>query len=330
MVRVGTWWYADARAPLRRVPIAAFLYAAFHVSMVALSWRLDGTSAAGVLSRLWGWQLWRRVTGRPVIVRCADGSRLYAPAWSRMAGLVAAAGLTEPDDARFALDFLRQGDLFVDVGANIGFYSVLAARRGARVKAFEPTPDARAVCQGNARLNGVEGAVSVREAACGSVSGTAGFTIGLDIQNHLAPDDPSAVAIEMTTLDQEITDAVTGQLMLKVDAEGHDAEVLAGAGELISRYRPVILVEVWDGGRSIRNVLSGHAYRSYKYDPRHRRLFEVPPGTRRQGNLLFIANVTLGQVTRRAQEGARAPLRAPAIHWRLPRTTGLAGGVPRQ
>ena len=97
----------------------------------------------------------------------------------------------------------------------------------------------------------------------------------------------------MTTLDQEVSDAVTGQLMLKVDAEGHDAEVLAGAGELISQYRPVILVEVWDGGRSIRNVLSGHGYRSYKYDPRHRRLFQVPPGPRRQGNLLFIADATL-------------------------------------
>ena len=322
MERVGSWWSAEARAPFRHVPITAALYRAFFVSMVALSWRLDGTSAVGALSRLWAWQLWRRLTGRPIIVKCADGSRLYAPAWSRMAGLVAAAGLTEPDDARFALDFLRPGDLFIDVGANIGFYSVLAARRGASVKAFEPTPDARAVLERNAFLNGVECDVSVREAACGSASGSARFTIGLDIDNHLASaDDPSAVAIEMTTLDQEVSDAVTGQLMLKVDAEGHEVEVLGGAGELISKYRPVVLVEVYDGGRSIRNVLSGHGYQSYKYDPRHRRLFQVSPGPRGQGNLLFIADAILDEVTRRVQEGTQARLRVPTIQWRLAQTT---------
>jgi hypothetical protein len=50
-----------------------------------------------------------------------------------MAGIVAAAGLTEPSTALLALDLLRPGDWFVDVGSGIGFYAVVAGRPGARV-----------------------------------------------------------------------------------------------------------------------------------------------------------------------------------------------------
>jgi FkbM family methyltransferase len=252
-----------------------------------------------------------------VIVRCADGSLLYAPSWSRMAGLVAAAGLTEPEDARFVLDFVRPGDLFVDVGANIGFYSVLAGRRGARVKAFEPTPEACAVCRRNAVLNGIDGLLSVREAACGSASGKAQFLVGLDIENRIVPNDPSAVSVEMTTLDDEVTEPIRGLLMLKVDAEGHDLEVLAGARKLIQRFRPVVLVEVWDGGRQVGDVLSPLGYGSYKYVPRDRRLLEVRSEAQEQGNRLFICDKNFGEVRRRVTEGDRAELKMPSIRWRL-------------
>jgi hypothetical protein len=64
-----------------------------------------------------------------------------------MAFSLVGTGLTERNDSLFAIDLLRPGDLFVDVGANIGFYTLIAARRGAQVEAFEPTDEAAGWCE---------------------------------------------------------------------------------------------------------------------------------------------------------------------------------------
>jgi len=185
----------------------------------------------GVLVRLWAWQVWRRTVRRPVLIRCAEGSLLLAPSWSRVGAIIAGTGLTERDDAIFALDLLHEDDLFVDVGANIGFYPMLAARRGARVVAYEPTPEAADSCERSVRINGLERLATVHRLACGASSGLARFSTGLDVANHLLDtDDDAGVEVALSTLDEQLAELATpGLSMLKVDAEGHDMDVLRGA-----------------------------------------------------------------------------------------------------
>jgi FkbM family methyltransferase len=299
----------------RRTRLGAALFKAVHHSALVLEQRVEGTSTVGTLARLWMWQLWRRTARRPALIRCADGSLLLAPSWSRVGAVIAGTGLTERDDAIFVLDLLRPGDLFIDVGANIGFYTVLAARRGASVEAFEPTPLAAATCERVVALNGVQELVRIHQVACGAVSGTSRFTTGLDISNHVVEADRPGIDVEMTTLDEQLAGREVAMSMFKVDAEKHDLEVLQGALATIERLRPVILVEIWSGGARPLQLVDRFGYRPYVYDRHTRELSEIEPGHHRGGNILLIADANVQAVRERVQAAERPPLRPPSVSW---------------
>ena len=280
-----------------------------------LGQRVPGTSATGALARVWAWQLWRRTARRPVLIRCAEGSQLVAPSWSRGSSVIAATGLAERNDAIFVLDLLRAGDIFVDVGANIGFYTVLAARRGATVEAFEPTPEAAATCERSIALNSVQSLAHVHRAACGAATGTVRFTTGLDISNHIVEGDAPGIEVTITTLDDELADRDAPVCMFKVDAEGHDLDVLRGGLGAIARLQPVILVEIWTGGAGPLELVAPHGYRPYRYDPRSRRLSEIALDRPRGGNLLMIPDAKIDEVRTRLQSAPVLALRAPSVRW---------------
>ena len=87
------------------------------------------------------------------------------------------AGLHDYSEMAFLLHFLRPNDLFYDVGANVGSYTVLASGVcRARTLAFEPDPEAAAALRRNVEFNGLADLVSVRDFAVGSSEGVAGFT----------------------------------------------------------------------------------------------------------------------------------------------------------
>jgi FkbM family methyltransferase len=299
----------------RRTRVGAALSKAVLHSSLVLEQRVEGTSSAGTLARLWMWQLWRRTARRPALIRCAEGSLILAPSWSRVGAVIAGTGLTERDDAIFVLDLLRPGDLFVDVGANIGFYTVLAARRGARVEAFEPTPDAAATCERVVALNGLQELATVHQVACGALAGTTRFTTGLDISNHVVEGDQPGIDVEMSTLDEQLEGREVAISMFKVDAEGHDMDVLRGGLGAIGRLRPVILVEIWTGGAGPLQLLERFGYRPYAYDRRTRALSEIAPGHHLGGNLLLISDASIDAVRDRVRSAERPLLRPPSVSW---------------
>lgn len=280
-----------------------------------LDGRIEGSGAVGVLLRLWAWQVWRRAVRRPVVIRCAEGSLLLAPSWSRATSMIAGTGLTERDDALFVLDLLRPGDLFVDVGANVGFYTMIAGRRGARVEAFEPTPEACAACERGIELNDIRALATVHRLACGAEPGMARFTTGHDISNHLAGSDEPGIDVDVSTLDAELAEHQASMTMFKVDAEGHDLDVLRGGMVTIERLRPVILVEIWTGGAGPLALVERFGYRPHAYDPGARSLTEIQPGYRHGGNMLLVPDSKLEAVRDRVESSQRPTLRPPSIKW---------------
>jgi FkbM family methyltransferase len=297
------------------MPVLPVLRRARAHSSLVLAQRTEGTRAFGTLARLWGWQLWRRTGARVVTIRCADGSQLLAPSWSRVAAVIAGTGLTERDDAIFVLDLLRPGDLFVDVGANIGFFTVLAAGRGARVKAYEPAPEASAICVRSVALNGRAALVTVLPIACGAESGVTRFSTGLDLRNHIVDAGEPGIDVAISTLDEQLDGVHPALTMLKVDAEGHDLDVVKGALRAIERLRPVILIEIWTGGAGPLKLLESMGYRPYRYDPATRSLSEIVPGKRRGGNMLLVPDGRMEEVARRVASAQRPELRAPSVKW---------------
>jgi FkbM family methyltransferase len=264
-----------------------------------------------VLARLWAWQLWRRTARRPGLIRLVEGTLLVAEPWSRMTAGLAGAGLTERNDSLFVLDVLSPGDLFVDVGANIGFYTLIAARRGAHVEAFEPTAAAADCCERSLALNNLR--ATVHRAACGAEPGTVTFTTGLDIGNHIT--DGPGVEVPIVTLDEQLDDCQAVGAVFKIDAEGHDLDVLRGALAVIDRLRPVILVEIWTGGSGPLALLAASGYRPYVYDPESRSLREMAEGPVRARNMLLISDSRLEAVRGRVRDAERPALRPPRVRW---------------
>jgi FkbM family methyltransferase len=144
---------------------------------------------------------------------------------------------------------LPPAPVVIDVGANVGFFSwrVTAARPRAQVLAFEPQSD------NLARLRRMLEAVGARAEACGKACGARAGVAALHLRNSVThsldadwhPDLDSgagAEQVEVTTVDAECArrglDAVD---LLKIDAEGAEAQVLAGAAQTLRRTRFVVL-----------------------------------------------------------------------------------------
>lgn len=142
---------------------------------------------------------------------------------------------------------LRPGQTLVDVGANIGTWALQAATLvGAegRVFALEPNPATVHKLAANVALNGFEPWVSVLPIAAGAANGTVSLVCAREHNNsHVgASGEGPSVVVSVRTLDDCLRDAghVHG---LKIDVEGQEHAVLAGANQLICRCHPWIVVE---------------------------------------------------------------------------------------
>ena len=197
-------------------------------------------------------------------------------------------------EMRFLLDHLRPGDTFVDVGANVGVYTLLAAALpGVRCVAFEPSTESCARLVENVRLNGLT-EVDVRRAAVGAESGEVAITVGRDSVNRVIstvprsgesepdplegpqPDGAPAGRAEwvpLTTLDEALAgvDRVT---LVKIDVEGMEPAVLRGAREILRRHSPAMIIERNDPV-ALGQALAEIGYASFRYDPATRRTVPV-------------------------------------------------------
>lgn len=155
-------------------------------------------------------------------------------------------GREEEQDLAALRCVLRAGETFVDCGANIGLWTLVAATavgKAGHVFAFEPNPSTFARLSEHVRANGMESFVTPTCAACGAVAGNLPFVFsGEHNQSHLAQaGEGGAAPVPVMTLDAAIANQpVHG---IKIDVEGGEREVLAGAKEILQRSRPWVCVE---------------------------------------------------------------------------------------
>lgn len=173
---------------------------------------------------------------------------------------------------RVVVPLLREGDLFVDVGANFGFWALPAARRGCRVIAVEPVPQTRALLVANAERNDLQESVSIVAAALSDAPGRVSIAVpgGESGQASIHPDkgeDSASFEVDAVTLDELIGDQRVR--FLKIDVEGHEPAVLRGAtGVLRSGQIDYVLLELASGVMSrsgasaaaLIDVLAGSGY----------------------------------------------------------------------
>ena len=199
-------------------------------------------------------------------------------------------GLHEYAEMGFLLHWLGEDECFVDVGANVGSWTVLAgAVCGARVVAFEPDGQARGLLLENLRANAIEAAVEVHACAAAAEPGPRWFSLGGDTTNHLLrdADERSATRVEADTVDARIGGRPVA--MVKIDVEGAEGEVLAGMREMLARGEPAALMVEFGGagGEGLLGALVACGFQPCAYDPASRGLARID-ATTPAGNLLLL------------------------------------------
>lgn len=173
----------------------------------------------------------------------------------------------ETANVTFVNSVVHPGMTAVDVGAHIGFYSVILARRvgsTGRVVAFEPTPSSRELLGRTLKLNLVDSIVSVEPLAVGEAVSEVDFYI-TDLPAHNSnrlhrtrrPNERS-IKVGMTSVDDWARRHALERVdFLKVDAEGSELSVLKGMVRTLEEHRPILLLALHpDGIRAAGDSLS--------------------------------------------------------------------------
>ncbi|MGB0562858.1 MAG: FkbM family methyltransferase [Spirulinaceae cyanobacterium] len=191
----------------------------------------------------------------------------------------------EWQDLCFLATLLKPGDCFIDVGANIGLWTLVAAaavQAQGRVYAFEPNPQTFGKLQNNLDRNGVTGWVQAFPQAIADQPQTLNFICESEhnLSRLAARDEPGkTLAIAAVNLDhlynqQPALPTVTG---IKLDTEGSELAALQGAQQILAASAPWLIVEFnttllpsqtlanWE----VYQFLTAQGYHAFRYDQEH-------------------------------------------------------------
>jgi FkbM family methyltransferase len=208
-----------------------------------------GREVSAIL-RFFRWQVAVRLMDGPIALPFVGGTKLFA-----VRGMTGATGnwycgLHEVDEMGFVLHACRPGDLFIDIGANIGSYSILAAgASGAQVVSIEPIPSTFSRLLDNVKLNRLETKVTCHNIGLSLVSGKLRFSSDLDTVNHVLREgeDVESIDVDVSRLDDFLTIDPNQAVIIKIDVEGHELSVLKGAETTLNNANVLAVVMETNG-----------------------------------------------------------------------------------
>jgi len=246
-------------------------FAGHAIKVIQFAWTHPANkgSQARALVRLARFQVRGRLFHKPTLARLGERSRIWAVVHRR--GSAKALYANPPDYPEMLVwrRHIQPGDLFVDVGANVGTYSIWAGELGAETIAIEPAVDTFELLQENIRLNRHN--VTPLRAAAGSSAGVVRFTEGRDSVNRIDPEGTTEVPV--VTVDSVVGERVVAGL--KIDVEGFEIDVLRGAEKALAEHRIQLIQLEWNDTsesavgsdrRPVADLLSSCGYGLYRPD----------------------------------------------------------------
>jgi FkbM family methyltransferase len=170
-----------------------------------------------------------------------------------------ALGSNEPPVQQAIEQNLQAGDIFYDIGTNVGFFMAIAARKvgsEGHVYAFEPLPDNAKAIQHNIEINGFKN-TTLFEKAVAERTGTGELLVAdysggsaLSTANLPPPDMTGTMSVGFVAIDDLVeAGSILPPSLVKVDVEGAELGVFKGMVETMGRHRPKIIYEIDDGRR---------------------------------------------------------------------------------
>lgn len=258
------------------------------------------------------WQLRNKIKDKPIVHEFTEKSKLIIQKGMTGATGNLYCGLHEFNDMGFLLHFLRENDLFVDIGANVGSYTILAsAQIGANSIAIEPIPSTYKNLTQNIYVNNIEAKVQSHNIALGSENGEISFTSSLDTMNHVSNEkSDNDIIVTVSTLDNILKDKSVPAL-IKIDVEGFETEVLKGASLTLKDERlKAIIIELNGSGKQfgfeekeIHENLLNLSFKPYTYNPFKRSLTLVE--TYGEENTIYIRDLNFVKGRVKAAERIR-------------------------
>lgn len=258
---------------------------------------LTKDNKAQALIRFFKWQVVSKLYPYPFICPFIEGSKLIMQKGMTGATGNLYVGLHEFEDMAFLLHFLRKDDLFGDIGANIGSYTVLAS---AVVKAnsitVEPIPSTFKHLKNNIQINQLEDLVVPYNIGIGASQGSLFFTKNLDTINHVVKrnvDGGDTIVVEVETLDKIFI--AKFPVLLKIDVEGFEMNVLKGGQNVLdSPGLKAIIIELNDSGnrygitdKDVHDFLLSYNFSACSYKPFKRELVSISEPLK-HGNTIYI------------------------------------------
>jgi FkbM family methyltransferase len=263
-------------------------------------------------TRRWlGWHLGSRLVPGAVAVPFVNDTLLLIDPGMTGATLNVYCGLAELSDMGFVLHALRPENLFLDVGANVGVYSVMASGAvGASSIAIEPAPETVKKLRRNILMNGLSASVEILNVAVGQGVQTVRLTTGGDTTNHVIAEGEHANSCEvpMVSLDFALAGRVPD--LIKIDVEGFELPILRGSSRILADPAVQgIVIELNGSGdrygysdRDAVQMLVANGFISVTYDPLGRVLGERDPLAKEGNNAIFVRDVEAMQ--RRVRDAA--------------------------
>jgi len=199
-------------------------------------------------------------------------------------------GLADFEEMSFLLHFLRENDFFVDIGANIGTYTILAsAIKKAKTLSIEPVKSTFSCLQKNIKINNIENNIKALNIGLGSKEGYCTFTTDRGPMNKVIGycKKNKRKAIRVRKLDNLIRKNIPR--IIKIDTEGFESEILKGAEKILNNNNlKAIIIELWKREKLHKKLLSKGFYR-YNYNPFSRKL--IKNKSHKVNNAIYIKNL---------------------------------------
>lgn len=204
--------------------------------------------------------------------------------------------LMDYEDSMFLINHLERDDVFVDVGANLGHYTLLASGIcDAKTIAIEPIENTVKKLQNNIDLNKLKDKVTILNYGVGDKNETLNFTTNKTVMNSVSLEESEhTIKIEVKTLNEILKN--TNVKFIKIDVEGYEYKVLKGALEILNKPSlKYLLVEFNKSGEKFNlhdddvfDLIVKHNFVPIRYDPTSKEIKIIKSYNADKFNTLFI------------------------------------------
>jgi len=262
------------------------------------------------------WQIYKRVTKNTITLNLIPNIKLYCQPDSRSASSVLYCGLYDYDDMNFLVRYLRPEDCFLDIGANIGVYSLLAASKikTGSIYAFEALPKNYQRLQENIALNQISN-IQIYQVAISDQVGEICLNLAEGDSMPFITEETNQKTIKVSTntldnlLDQEVINNLT---LAKMDIEGAELLAFKGATSILAQNHPYVwILEINDSvqhfghqKQDVVNFLKQYGYSIYQYSAETNQLNQISLEKQTGNNVLAIHQDAIHSVKKRLQESS--------------------------